>query len=101
VRALRLRSGAVATSAGYYSSGIVDRVPVMPIFDPLRQRFLQSDLSVTVTATTCMVADALTKVAAILGVEAVPVLRRHGADALWWRRGWIRATWEAPCPAAA
>lgn len=100
-RAFRLSTGAVATSAGYYSSGLADGEPVMPIFDPLRKRFLQSDLSVTVIATTCMAADALTKVAAILGVGAVPVLRRHGADALWWQRGRIRTTWEARCPAAA
>jgi thiamine biosynthesis lipoprotein len=101
VRAFRLRSGAVATSAGYYASRIVDQVQVMPIFDPLWRRFLQCDFSVTVTAATCMTADALTKVAAILGTEALPLLRRHGADALWWQRGRIRATWEARCPAAA
>lgn len=101
VRALRLRSGAVATSAGYHTSRVVDTVPVMPIFDPLRRRFLHRDFSVTVIAATCMAADALTKVAAILGAASMPLLQRHCADALWWRRGRIVATWGAQCPAAA
>lgn len=100
-RLFRLRTGAVATSAGYYSSARVDGKCVTSIFDPLRQRFLEPDFSVTVTAPSCMVADALTKVAAILGTAAMPLLQRYGAHALWWRRGRICTTWEAACAAAA
>jgi thiamine biosynthesis lipoprotein ApbE len=74
---------------------------VTPIFDPLRQRLLPTGFSVTVAAKTCMVADALTKVAAILGARAEPLLQAYGAHALWWRRGRIRSTWEATCAAAA
>lgn len=101
VRALRLREGAVATSAGYHAARRVDGRAAMPVFDPLRRRFLSPRLSVTVTAPTCMAADALTKVAAILGESSIDLLRRHGAHAMWWRRGRIRTTWETACPRAA
>ena len=98
---LRLGVGAVATSAGYHAGARVRGRVVMPVYDPLRQRFLGRDLSVTVVAGDCMTADALTKVAAILGARAAPVLRHHGASALWWRRGQAQPKWEEPCAAAA
>jgi len=101
VRVLRLNAGAVATSAGYHSARRVGGRSVMPIYDPLRRRFLSSRLSVTVTAPTCMAADALTKVAAILGADSFELLRRHGAHAMWWRRGSISTTWETVCTRAA
>jgi thiamine biosynthesis lipoprotein len=96
-----LRSGAVATSSGCHTSGIVEGRPAMPIFDPLRRRFLPPRLSVSVTAPTCMAADALTKVAAILGPGSRELLERYDAHAMWWEGGRISATWEAACPRAA
>lgn len=101
VHLLTLRGGAVATSAGYHCARRVKGRHVMPIFDPTRERFLACDSSVTVIAASCVMADALTKVAAIRGAAAAPMLLRHGAHAFWWQEDRIYTTWEAECRAAA
>jgi len=95
VRLLTLRDGAVATSAGYYSSRSVDGKQVMPILDRTRARFLPARTSVTVAAPSCVLADALTKVAAIRGAAAAPLLRSHAACAFWWSGKELRTTLEA------
>jgi thiamine biosynthesis lipoprotein len=101
VHLLTLSEGAVATSAGYHSSRHVKGRHVMPIFDPVRERFLACNVSVTVMTASCVMADALTKVAAIRGAAAAPMLLCHGAHAFWWQGERMYTTWEAACPAAA
>ncbi len=82
VRIESTRYGAYATSAGYYQAEVLD---------PRTQRRLCADSSVTVTAASCAVADALTKAVAALG--PVPgVLARFGASAyLLDKRGVLHA----------
>jgi len=80
---LSLRNAAVATSAHYFSrrrwrgrfvSALVDGRTRQPSGDDPR--------SVTVQASTALMADALTKVVLALGCEAEGILHRHAARAL-------------------
>jgi FAD:protein FMN transferase len=79
----QLRCGAVATSA----SQVVDEQrlaqPLGHIVDPRTQTFWKGSGAVMVAARTCMMADALTKVAALAGPACEPLLTRFGARALW------------------
>ena len=70
-----VRDAAVATSADYFrdtQGGLVD---------PRTQSLRPYPGSVTVVAPTCALADALTKVVALLPVESAAILARHGAHA--------------------
>lgn len=78
-----LRSGAIATSSP--PKTYPDRLaqPIGCIMDPKRAAAWEASGSVMVAARTCMLADALTKVAALLGPACESVLNRFGAHARW------------------
>lgn len=71
-----LRSGAVATSAGYFLSGEA----ALPYIDPRTGNSLPAIPSVTVAAPYCVYADALTKLV-LLGGDRHAALARFGAEA--------------------
>ena len=83
VQVAELRCGAVATSRPYKS--VPDRLaqPIGCIIDPKLQRPWNGQGSVMVAARSCMIADALTKVAALAGPSCQPLLDRFGAQAMW------------------
>jgi thiamine biosynthesis lipoprotein len=72
--ALRVRNRAVATSAGYFAP--------KALFDGRNRRGLPSNISVSVAADECMIADALTKIVVALREGAAPLLKRYHASAL-------------------
>lgn len=78
-----LRCGALATSA--VPLPLEDRLaqPIGCIMDPRARQAWQGQGAVMVAASTCVMADALTKVAALGGAAAAPVLERFGAVAHW------------------
>lgn len=75
---LRLREGAVATSAGYFS----ERDGRTPLLDPHRDRSLGQGVSVSVCAPRAIWADALTKLVLIDDTVTAPLLHRLGASAV-------------------
>lgn len=78
-----LRHGAVATSAARvpYEDRLAQ--PIGCIVDPRRREPWDGQGSVMVAARTCVMADALTKVAALAGPASEPLLARFGAVARW------------------
>jgi thiamine biosynthesis lipoprotein len=74
-----LRNGACATSGDYF--GVYpDRWPIVsPSAGPPRRGALMAAHTVTVLARSCMLADALTKVVALDGAAAEPLMARFGA----------------------
>ncbi len=78
-----LRCGAVATSGGQFDDPEGAAQSLGHIFDPRRRRAWNGIGSVTVAASSCVVADALTKVAALAGPGCARLLDRFGARALW------------------
>jgi len=74
---LHLRDGAVATSAGYFST----RDGRSALVDTRRDGSLGHDVSVTVCAPRALWADALTKVVLADAAAAVPLLQRLHAQA--------------------
>jgi thiamine biosynthesis lipoprotein len=90
--ALTLASGAVATSAGYFSRAVVDPATGSP-----------SDErdSASVVAPTAMLADALAKVVLLRGALSRPLLERYNAHALVLRAapGVLLAQWLPQSPA--
>ena len=63
-----LNSGAVATSAAYFTrDASTDNIEASAVFDTTRNRRVVTKRSISVIARTCMQADALTKIAMILG----------------------------------
>jgi len=66
---------AMATSASYFHEG--DN----PIFSPLSQEPIKDDRSITVFADTCMLADALTKIA-FLSHSGLEIIKGFGATAV-------------------
>ena len=77
---IRVRE-ALATSATTFSRRREGRRWVTDLWNPLEGEPVNQEISVSVTASTCLWADALTKVVLVLGDEARPVLRRHRAQA--------------------
>lgn len=71
-----LRSGAVATSAGYFLADEAE----LPYVDPRNGKTLRDIPSVTVVAPRCVHADALTKLV-LLGGDQHAALARFGAEA--------------------
>jgi len=72
---------AVATSGAYFASKNCNGTPVHPIIVPSSRECAPIDGSITVLATTCVVADALTKVVAVLNGAGRHVLDHFGAEA--------------------
>ncbi|HLX23815.1 MAG TPA: FAD:protein FMN transferase [Usitatibacter sp.] len=90
--ALTLASGAMATSAGYFSRAIVD--PATGIASEERD-------SASVVAPTAMLADALAKIVLLRGAGSRPLLERYNAHALVLRAasGALLARWLPQSPA--
>lgn len=78
-----LRCGAIATSSPY--AALPERHPeqIGCIVDPRLRDAWHGAGSVMVAARTCVVADALTKVAALAGPTCQTLLARFGAQAYW------------------
>lgn len=74
---LQLRDGAVATSAGYFSTNVRGSA----LLDPGSGAHLGGDVSVSVCAPRALWADALTKVVLMDPDAAMPLLRRLRAQA--------------------
>lgn len=77
----RVSNAAVATSAPYFSRKRRRRSSVFPIAVPGTARCADVQGSITVFADDCVLADALTKVVAVLGPASAPVLQRFCAAA--------------------
>ena len=78
---LSLREEAVATSAPYFSARRWRGRTVSHLVDPRTRRSFTTAVSVSVQASLCSVADALTKVV-LAAEDAPPVLAAFGARAL-------------------
>jgi FAD:protein FMN transferase len=78
---LEIANGAVATSAFGDQRRRTGGRWTTPLVDPRSSLPVMATRTVSVAATTCMVADALTKVVALRGREALAVLRRYDAAA--------------------
>ena len=83
VQVAELRRGAIATSAPHAARNERLAQPLGGIFDPRTQRAWNDSGAVMVAAPSCMIADALTKVAALAGPACSALLARFGARALW------------------
>lgn len=79
---IALRQCALATSASYFTRERRNGEWVSPLIDGRTRRAIAGSLSVTVTAPTCLVADALTKIVFALGGKAASLLKTYRADAL-------------------
>jgi thiamine biosynthesis lipoprotein len=71
-----LCDAAIATSAGYFRSARAGSTMVAPIVDPAHRRCVLWNASISVVASRCMTADALTKVVR-LAPAALPALLDH------------------------
>ena len=78
-----LRCGAIATSAAPESYDDRLEQPLGCIMDPRAGQPWSMGAAVTVAAWSCVVADALTKVAALAGPSCESLLERFGARARW------------------
>jgi thiamine biosynthesis lipoprotein len=83
VQVAELRCGAIATSARHAVHAERLAQPLGSIFDPRSCQAWIGPGAVMVAAPTCVMADALTKVAALGGPDCEQLLARFGASALW------------------
>jgi len=90
-----LENAAFATSAGYFARRRWRGRRVSPLVDPVRGRPWTKPVSVSVRAATCLAADALTKVVAILGARSAPILRAHSASGYLVTRAGVAVAGEA------
>lgn len=77
---INLRDAALATSATYFAEPPTSERRRRHLVDPVSKRELRSPCSVTVKAPTCLLADALTKVALFGGRRAHLILKKWGAE---------------------
>jgi thiamine biosynthesis lipoprotein len=96
-----LGTAAIANAALASSGRTFDLVQLSAgecaVFDPVTQRPVRRIIGATVRAPSCMVADALTKVAMIAGEGAESLLRRYRANALFVLESgdvWITPDWQ-------
>ena len=80
--AIRLRERALATSGIYFAQKRCGRAAVSSLINGRTRRSSRELVSVSVAASACMIADALTKIVFVLREKSVPLLARHHADAL-------------------
>jgi thiamine biosynthesis lipoprotein len=80
--AIKLCDRALATSALYFAQRKCGRAVVSPLLDGRTCRSSRKLISVSVAASACMIADALTKIVFILREKSRPLLARYHADAL-------------------
>jgi thiamine biosynthesis lipoprotein len=83
VRVAELRCGALATSARHAVRAERLAQPLGRIYDPRARRAWNGRGAVMVAAPSCVIADALTKVAALAGPACSPLLARFGAQGVW------------------
>ena len=83
VTVAELRCGAIATSAPRAAHEGRLAQPLGSIFDPRTQQAWKGSGAVMVAAPSCVMADALTKVAALAGPACAPLLARFGARGYW------------------
>ena len=76
-----IASGALATSAAYFSRSVWRGRTISPVIDGLRRRPTIPFFSASVAAPTCMLADALTKLVLLRGPRAEGLVRRLGGRA--------------------
>jgi thiamine biosynthesis lipoprotein len=96
--AVRLRERAMATSGIYFERRRHHRKYVSPILNGRTNESACELISVSVAASECMVADALTKIVFTLREKAAGVLAQHHADALLLKRdGTPSWTFHSPC----
>lgn len=81
-RLIEVREAAVATSAAYYSRRPSAQGERSDLIDPRSGGCYLAEGSVTITAPTCLLADALTKVA-LFDIDAAAVLAHFQAEALY------------------
>lgn len=81
-RALSLRDRALATSAVYFSRRNLGKTQISSLINGRTRRALNHCISVSVAASDCMTADALTKIIFALRENAAPLLKLHRAGAL-------------------
>ncbi|CAH0445027.1 FAD:protein FMN transferase [Ralstonia syzygii subsp. syzygii] len=77
-----LRDLAIATSSGYFAGIERDGQQIDPLVDPDRQACAVWEGSISVVATDCMTADALTKVVRLARQRAPEILDRFHAQAV-------------------
>jgi FAD:protein FMN transferase len=82
LRVFELRERALATSAIYFAQRRCGGAVVSPLLDGRTCRSSRKLISVSVAASACMIADALTKIVFILREKSRPLLARYHADAL-------------------
>ena len=78
----KIKEGAFATSADYYTTRFNERERVNPIVNPKTKTPSPSYQSVSVSASSCMAADALTKVVGLMGESCEPILKHYKARAI-------------------
>jgi FAD:protein FMN transferase len=96
--AIKLCERALATSGIYFAQKRHGRAAVSSLINGLTRRSSRKLISVSVAASACMIADALTKIVFILMEKSQPLLVRYHADALLLERGgaplWM---FRSPC----
>jgi thiamine biosynthesis lipoprotein len=80
--AIKLRERALATSGIYFAQKRRGRAVVSSLLDGRTCRSSRKVISVSVAASACMIADALTKIVFVLREKSIPLLARYHADAL-------------------
>jgi thiamine biosynthesis lipoprotein len=93
--AISLRERALATSGIYFAQKIRDRAVVSSLLDGRTCRSSCKPISVSVAASVCMIADALTKIVFVAGEKSASLLARYHADALLLERDGT-ASWVFP-----
>lgn len=76
-----IANGALATSAGYFARRIQRGKAVTPVIDGVRRAATNATFSASVSASNCMLADALTKLVLLRGPRAHGLVRRLGGYA--------------------
>jgi thiamine biosynthesis lipoprotein len=75
-----LRDAAIATSAGYFSHARAGSTMLAPIVDPTHGRCVTWNASISVVASHCMTADALTKVVRLAPQALTAMLTHYDAQ---------------------
>jgi thiamine biosynthesis lipoprotein len=80
---IKVRNAALASSGGRFDPFVSPEPTDTEIVDPETGAPIREILGATVRATSCMIADALTKVVMLTGESAAPLLARYEASALF------------------
>ena len=80
--AISLRERALASSGIYFAQKRHGKAVISSLLDGRTCRSSRKLISVSVAASICMIADALTKIVFAVGAKSVPLLARYDADVL-------------------